>query len=60
VMPRGDTRGGEALLFVRLERIREERVPTEIFELQPDSFGLRNEKSARMGAYGSLGSRCGS
>jgi hypothetical protein len=48
------------LLFVRLERIREERVPTEIFELQPDSFGLRNEKSARMGAYGSLGSRCGS
>jgi hypothetical protein len=60
VMSRGDARGGKTLLFIGLERIREERVPAEIFELQPDSFGLRNEKSARMGAYGSLGSRCGS
>jgi hypothetical protein len=60
VMPRGDARGYEAFLFVGLERIREERVPAEIFELQPDSFGLRNEKAPGMGAYGSLGSRCGS
>src|SRR3954469_19917916 len=54
VMPRGDARRDETLLFVGLERIREEGVPAEIFELQPDSFGLRNEKSARMGANGSL------
>src|SRR5262245_51254707 len=45
VMPRGDARGDETFLFVGPERIREERVPAEIFELQRDSFGLRNEKA---------------
>src|SRR6185436_8892278 len=45
VMPRGDARGYETFMFVRSERICEECVPAEIFELQRDSLGLRNEKA---------------
>jgi hypothetical protein len=49
------------LLFVGLERIREERVPAEIFELQPDSFGLRKRKKRPGGARtGASGVVCGS
>jgi hypothetical protein len=58
VVPRGDARGCETFQFVGPERIREERVPAEIFELQCDSFGLRNEKAPGWARTGSLGSRC--
>src|SRR6185312_1661507 len=60
VMPRDDARGYEAVLFVRLERVCEECVPAEIFELQHDSFGLRNEKAPGWARTGSLRSGCGS
>ncbi len=60
VMSRDDARGNETFCFMWPKRIREERVPAEIFELQGDSFGLRNEKAPGWARTGSLRSGCGS